>query len=93
MIMGIILNKYVDNPNKRAVLGWIKTFAVIFIFIIVAQYFISESTYQQGFNDCKKQVATSLGQSYVDSIFPNITGNPALTETSISHSENPSPSG
>lgn len=71
--MGMVLEKYVEDPKKRAILGWAKTLIIIAVFILVAQYFISVSTYQQGFEDCKRQVAVSLGQKYVDSIFPDMS--------------------
>lgn len=71
--MGMVLDKYVQDPKKRAMLGWVKTLVIIAVFIIVIQGLLGNSTYMQGFEDCKKQVATSLGQSYVDSIFPNVS--------------------
>jgi hypothetical protein len=60
VIMGILLEWFVKDPVKKSILEWAKSLILVLTFIIVVNYYVSGSTYMQGFNDCKEQVQKQI---------------------------------
>ena len=58
--MGLLLEWFVEDPVKRRILDWAKSLIIVFIFITVITYYLSGSTYMQGWNDCRDQIQRQL---------------------------------
>jgi hypothetical protein len=54
--MGFLLEGLVKNDKKRMILEFSKSIVIVIIFIWVISYYLSGSTYTQGWNDCVNQI-------------------------------------
>ena len=64
--MGLLIEKLVKDPKKKLIYDWIKTILVVSIFLIVIGYIMFNSSYIQGYEDCRRFVAKQLG------VFPSM---------------------